>query len=71
MITVYLTDEHISYDAAIVQFESAAQWAREYCPSFIGYHVVDVSDFSYTCDQITEYRFSDARDVLMFKLRWS
>lgn len=68
---VYLNDTGIDYEVAPVHFQSAADWARQNCPTFIGHHVQDVSDVSYSNDYIAEYRFLDMRDVLLFQLRWS
>jgi len=67
---VYLNDTGVDYDVAPVHFQSAADWARSNCPTFIDHHVQDVSDVSLSNDYIAQYRFLDMRDVLLFQLRW-
>ncbi len=54
MKVIYLDDTGIPYDAAEEYFTEAAAWASKQCPSFVDYHVQDVSDHSYTNDFITE-----------------
>lgn len=70
MKVVYLTDSGIPYEKAEAHFVKAAAWASHQCPSFVDYHVQDVSDHSYTNDFITEYRFRDPKDAMLFQLRW-
>ena len=70
MKVVYLTDKGIPYEEAEEYFASAAAWASRKCSSFIGYHIQDVSDVSYEFDYITEYRFTDVKDVLLFKIKY-
>ena len=70
MKVVYLTDTGIPYEEAENFFAEAAAWASRQCPSFIDYHVQDVSDVSYYNDLITEYRFRDPKDALLFQLKW-
>jgi hypothetical protein len=45
-------------------------WARVNCKTFFWYDVTDVSDVSYTTDEIHCYYFIDERDVNWFTLRW-
>jgi len=68
--TVYLNDSGISYHKAEDYFAEAAAWASRQCPSFIDYHVQDVSDVSYQNDFITAYHFNDPKDALLFELKW-
>lgn len=70
MIVVYLNDTKIPYDEAENYFAEAAAWASRQCPSFVDYHVQDVSDVSYYNDFITEYQFKDPKDALLFELKW-
>ena len=70
MITVYLNDTGIPYEQAEDYFAEAAAWASRQCPSYIDYHVQDVSDVSYQYDFVTEYQFNDPRDVVLFQLKW-
>jgi hypothetical protein len=70
MKIVYLNDSKIAYDEAEDYFAEAAAWASRQCASFIDYHVQDVSDVSYTNDFVTEYRFHDPKDALLFELKW-
>jgi hypothetical protein len=70
MIVVYLNDTGIPYEQAEEYFAEAAAWASQQCLSYIDYHVQDVSDVSYTNDFITEYRFGDSKDAMLFQLRW-
>jgi hypothetical protein len=60
----------MSYDRARLYFIDASIWAVKYCKSFQGYEIVETSDVSYEWDQIAEYRFTDPRDVTLFKLTW-
>ncbi len=70
MKVVYLNDTGIPYERAESYFHEAAKWAKHQCASFLGYHIQDVSDASYTNDFITAYHFKDPKDALMFELRW-
>jgi len=70
MKIVYLNDSNIAYEEAEDYFAEAAAWASRQCASFIDYHVQDVSDVSYTNDFVTEYRFHDPKDALLFELKW-
>ncbi len=70
MIVVYLNDSKIPYEQAEDFFAEAAAWASRQCSSYIDYHIQDVSDVSYTNDFVTEYRFHDPKDALMFQLKW-
>ncbi len=72
VIKVLLTDQGLkNYDQARLHFIDASIWALYHCKSFQGYEIVETSDVSYEWDQIAEYRFTDKRDVFLFKLRWS
>lgn len=70
MIVVYLNDSKMSYEEASQLFEEAGAWASRQCQTFVDFNVADVSDVSYTYDQIAEYRFKDPKDALMFELKW-
>jgi hypothetical protein len=70
MKVVYLNDTGIDYDHAEQHFDTAAEWAKINCPSFLGYHIQDTSDVSYLYDFVTEYRFNDPRDAVWFQLKW-
>lgn len=71
MRVVYLGDSDTTFDQADDYFKRAADWAKQQCPTFVSYHVQDVSDVSIQHDYIAEYRFRDSRDVMLFTLRWS
>lgn len=70
MLVVYLDDSKIVYDRSLEYFQTAADWAKAQCQSFVDYHVQDVSDASIMFDHVAEYRFRDSRDALMFQLKW-
>jgi hypothetical protein len=70
MKVVYLNDIGIPYEQAEDYFAEAAAWASRRCPSFVDYHVQDVSDVSYTYDYVTEYQFKDPKDALLFELKF-
>jgi hypothetical protein len=70
MKVVYITDTGIPYESAEEFFAEAAAWASRQCPSFIDYHVQDVSDASYINDFVTEYRFDDPKDAMLFELKY-
>lgn len=46
------------------------RWAQANCKTFFWYDVTDVSDASYTSDEIHVYYFIDEKDVTFFMLRW-
>lgn len=64
MIEVYLDD------AECKNFAEADRWARECCESYRGVTVQDVSDFSYTADEIAVYTFESSTDAAWFTLTW-
>ena len=70
MKVVYITDKGIAYEQAEEHFAEAAAWASQHCPSYVDYHVQDVSDHSYLYDYITEYQFRDPKDALLFELKY-
>jgi hypothetical protein len=70
MKVVYLNDADIPYEQAEEYFAEAAAWASRQCSSFVDYHVQDVSDVSLIHDFITEYRFDDSKDAILFQLKW-
>lgn len=70
MKIVYLNDTKVPYEQAEEFFAEAAAWASRQCPSFIDYHVQDVSDVSHSNDFITAYHFKDPKDALLFELKW-
>jgi len=70
MKVVYLNDTDIPYEQAEEYFAEAAAWASRQCSSFVDYHVQDVSDVSLINDFVTEYRFDDPKDAMMFELKW-
>lgn len=69
-MVVYLTDEKIKYEESQAYFESAENWAKENCPSFISLHVQDVSDVSYVYDHVASYQFNDPKDAMWFQMKW-
>jgi hypothetical protein len=71
MNEVLITDsESGGYEFNEAFFGAMDLWATEYCGSYKGYHVQDVSDFSLLWDEIAAYRFEDDRDTVLFTLRW-
>jgi hypothetical protein len=70
MKVVYLNDTDIPYEQAEEYFAEAAAWASRQCSSFVDYHVQDVSDVSLINDFVTEYRFDDPKDAILFQLKW-
>jgi hypothetical protein len=67
---VYLNDAKIPYEQAEEYFSQAANWAKNQCASYMGYHVQDVSDVSYQYDFIAEYRFHDSKDAILFQIKY-
>lgn len=67
---VHLTDKGLDWDQAQVHFKNAYLWAREHCPSYAGYEIRDVSDFSMREDLVAQYVFRDSEDVVLFRLTW-
>lgn len=51
-------------------FAGIDQWAQKYCPSYVGYHVQDVSDVSLQWDEIACYQFREDKDANWFLLKW-
>ena len=70
MKVVYLNDTGIPYEQAEEYFAEAAAWASRQCSSFVDYYVQDVSDVSLINDFVTEYRFDDPKDAILFQLKW-
>jgi hypothetical protein len=70
MKCVYLNDSKIPYEHAEEYFNSAADWAKKYCQSFIGYHIQDVSDVSLTNDFVASYTFKDSKDAMWFEMKY-
>ena len=70
MKTVLLNDTGLDWNRAQEYFAQASVWAKNHCVSYVNYHVQDVSDVSYTWDQIAEYRFNNEKDAVMFSLKW-
>jgi hypothetical protein len=72
-IQVFLTDErhNFDYNRSRLYFIDASIWAVKHCASFKNFDIQDVADHSDYYDLIAMYEFTDPRDVLLFKLRWS
>ena len=51
-------------------YDAMDAWAQEHCASYVGYEVVDVSNFSAEWDEIGEYQFHEEKDALIFTLKW-
>jgi hypothetical protein len=59
------------YLDARLYFIDAGIWARKYCPSFQGYEIKDLIQTADTVGyQISEYTFTDDKDVIWFTLKW-
>lgn len=63
-IEVYLDDS----DG--VSFKEAADWAASNCAGYLNVNITDVSDVSYTADEIAVYEFSNSADAAWFTMRW-
>ena len=71
MNEVLITDsESGGYEFNEAFFAAIDLWATEYCDSYKGYHVQDVSDVSLLWDEIAAYQFEDDKDAILFTLRW-
>ena len=71
MISVLVTDTRSGgYEHNTEYFGAINEWAVEYCESYRGYRVQDVSDASYLWDEIAEYLFDSEADELLFRLKW-
>lgn len=70
MISVFVTDDGMSYEQAEQHFVELDSWARENCASYVGHHVQDVTDFSPVNDLIAQFGFNTESDVAWFRLRW-
>ena len=46
------------------------RWCLANLKSFVWYNITDVSDVSYTADEIHSFWIADERDVTLFHLRW-
>lgn len=64
MIEVYLDDDECK------NFAAADRWARETCDSYRGVTVSDVSDFTYSADEVAVYVFGNSADAAFFTLTW-
>ena len=47
------------------------EWALLHCDTFTHRTITDVSDVSNTVDSIYEFYFSDEKDAMWFRLKWS
>ena len=70
IVTVYLDDRNLAYEAAYERFIDAALWAEDHCDSFVTYSIQDVSDHTLLFDQVAEYSFREDRDAVAFSLKW-
>lgn len=71
IIEILVTDEKSGgYERNHAYFHSVDDWAKENCPSYLGFDIVDVSDHSYAWDEIACYRFETIQDTLFFRLKW-
>lgn len=70
MKVVYLTDAKIPYENVQDHFKEIEKWAKNQCPSFVGYDVQDVSDVSYHYDHVAQYTFLDPKDAVWFEMKW-
>ena len=70
---VYINDSgnKRGYDHLSQYWEDMDRWATEHCTSYRGYRTQDVSDVSLQWDEVTEYRFGDQRDAMLFELKWN
>lgn len=68
---VWLDDRGLSYDQSELLFLQAEHWARTHCESFDQVIYTDLSDTSYTIDQLAEFQFRDEKDALMFSIKYS
>lgn len=69
-MNVYLNDKGRNWDQALDFYNEADAWAKENCPSYQGYEMQDVTDFSTIHDILAMYMFENEEDVLLFTLRW-
>jgi hypothetical protein len=71
MIEVLINDSKAGgYEKNTSYFADIDAWAKEFCPSYVGYHVQDVSDVSLQWDEIAAYWFEDEQSANWFKLKW-
>ena len=74
MELVYVTDKN-KHNLPDDYWETINEWARDNRPSYIGFDVVDVSDFTILYDTVGTYKFDalgqEGKDILLFKLKWA
>jgi hypothetical protein len=70
MIEIYLNDSKMTWEEGEQYFYEADCWASEFCQSYRGHSVQDVTDVSYIYDNIALYLFEDEKDATMFRLKW-
>ncbi len=58
---------HLSDRADLAEIIS---WINHNCIQEVIYEIVDVSDVSYTADEIVQFGFFSLEDATMFSLRW-
>jgi hypothetical protein len=69
IIEVLITDKGIPFEQLPEFFSALDDWAKQYCgDGYVGYDVVDVSDFSGPYDEIGAYRFVDSKMAEWFLL---
>lgn len=71
IIEILVTDEKSDgFKLNHEYFHSVDCWAKENCPSYSGFDIVDIRDHNYAWDEIACYRFGTIEDTLFFRLRW-
>ena len=55
----------------ISDWREREEWALIHCDTFIYRTITDVSDVSDTYDTVYEFYFSEEKDAMWFKLKWS
>ncbi len=64
MIEVYLDDGECK------NFIEPDRWAKECCASYTGVTITDISDVSYSADEVAVYSFGNSADAAFFTLKW-
>lgn len=71
MVDILITDEGSpDYYKNAAYFAGIDAWAQQFCPSYFGYTVQDVSDVSLQWDEIACYQFREEKDANWFVLKW-
>lgn len=71
MINILIDDSgSLNYYQNSEYFATIDQWAQQFCPSYAGYTVKDVSYVRLQWSSVATYQFREDKDAHWFVLKW-